>query len=281
MMMEPVALTPLLRPIFVNFDSIVTFWSICSLGTHPFPHSNEENALVVVALRNFSRMGAFRTRGVAAGRIATVWNLKLGYTGHVSSTLSDQIRSSMYFEEFCGCMTGEGNPDKAKEWIEEVERIFELLKMPERNKVNYGSYLLKGDAKNWWQSTREIRFAGQLSISWKQFRVSFFSTYFPVHARDKKMQEFLYLQQNQLSLEEYIMKYRHLEVYCLHLYTTDGARACKFVSGLWDGLRSKVLTSRPRDLDEAVTMTRCIEEHWTMTQKDHHKKAGQHSHEHT
>ncbi|KAF3783101.1 hypothetical protein EJ110_NYTH33059 [Nymphaea thermarum] len=165
---------------------------------------------------------------------------------------------------------GEGNHDKAKEWIEEVERIFGLLKVLEGDKVNYGSYLLKGDAKNWWQSTSEIRFAGQLSISWKQFRDSFFNTYFPVHARDKKMQE--------LSLEEYITKYRHLEVYCLHLYTTNEARAGKFMRGLRDGLRSKVLMSRPRDLDEAVTMARCIEEDWARTQKDHHKKAGQHSH---
>ncbi|KAF3785724.1 hypothetical protein EJ110_NYTH27172 [Nymphaea thermarum] len=150
------------------------------------------------------------------------------------------------------CCFEEGNPDKAKEWIEEVERIFGLLKMPEEDEVNYGSYLLKGDAKNWWQSTSEIR--------------------------DKKMQEFLDLQQNQLSLEEYITKYRHLEVYCPHLYTTDEARANQFVRGLRDGLRSKVLTSRPRDLDEAVTMARCIEEDWARTQKDHHKKAGQHSH---
>ncbi|KAF3773651.1 hypothetical protein EJ110_NYTH49651 [Nymphaea thermarum] len=151
--------------------------------------------------------------------------------------------------------------------------------MPEGDRVNYGTYLLKGDAKNWWQSTREIRYTGQLSISWKQFRDSFFSTYFRVHARDKKMQEFLDLQQNQMSLKEYITRYRHLEVYCPHLYTTDGTRAGKFVRGLRDGLRSKVLTSRPHDLDEAVTMARCIKEDWARTQKDHHKKAGQYSHE--
>uniref|UniRef100_A0A5K1BBU1 Retrotransposon gag domain-containing protein n=3 Tax=Nymphaea colorata TaxID=210225 RepID=A0A5K1BBU1_9MAGN len=91
------------------------------------------------------------------------------------------------------------------------------------------------------------------------------------------MQEFLDLQQNQMSLEEYIARYWHLEVHCPHLYTTDEARAGKFVRGLRDGLRSKVLTSRPRDLDEAVTMARCIEEDWARTHKDHHKKVGQHS----
>ncbi|KAF3776273.1 hypothetical protein EJ110_NYTH48690 [Nymphaea thermarum] len=119
----------------------------------------------------------------------------------------------------------------------------------------------------------------QPSISWKQFRDSFFNTYYQVHVRDKKMQEFLVLQQNQMSLEEYITRYRHLEAYCPHFYTTNGARAGKFVCGLRDGLRSKVLTSRPRDLDEAVTMARCIEENWARTQKDHHKKAGKHSQE--
>ncbi|KAF3771469.1 hypothetical protein EJ110_NYTH60339 [Nymphaea thermarum] len=132
--------------------------------------------------------------------------------------------------------SGGGSHDKAKDWIEEVERIFRLLKVPEEDRVNYGSYLLKGDAKNWWQSTSEIRFAGQESITWKQYKDSFFNTYFPVYARDKKMQEFLDLQQNQSSLEEYITRYRHLE---------------------------------------AFTMARCIEEDWVRTQKDHLKKTGQ------
>ncbi|KAF3777032.1 hypothetical protein EJ110_NYTH47004 [Nymphaea thermarum] len=140
--------------------------------------------------------------------------------GDTTASLHEKA-TAVSFQQFMAMQlpvfTGEGNPDK-------------------RETVNYGSYLLKGDAKSWWQSTHEIRFAGQLSILWKQFRDSFFSTYFPVHARDKKMQKFLDLQQNQLSLEEYIMKYRHLEVYCLHLYTIDWARAGKFVRGLWDGL---------------------------------------------
>ncbi|KAF3781830.1 hypothetical protein EJ110_NYTH35753 [Nymphaea thermarum] len=167
--------------------------------------------------------------------------------------------------------------DKAKHWIEEIERIFMLIRMPEEDKVNYGTYLLKGNALDWWKSTLEIRFAGQPSLSWTQFRDSFLDTYYPVHARDQKMQEFLDLQQNQLNLEDYITRYRHLEAYCPHFYTTDGARAGKFVCGLREGLRSKVLSSRPRDLDEAVTMARCIEEDWVRTQKDHQKRAGQHS----
>ncbi|KAF3771776.1 hypothetical protein EJ110_NYTH59617, partial [Nymphaea thermarum] len=170
-----------------------------------------------------------------------------------------------------------GSYDKAKQWIEEIERIFVLLEMPEENKVNYGTYLLKGNALDWWKSTLEIRFAGQPSLSWMQFRDSFLDTYYPVHARDQKMQEFLDLQQNQLNLEDYITRYRHLEAYCPHFYTTDGARAGKFVRGLQEGLRSKVLSSRPRDLDEAVTMARCIEEDWVRTQKDHQKRTGQHS----
>ncbi|XP_049934310.1 uncharacterized protein LOC126410146 [Nymphaea colorata] len=189
--------------------------------------------------------------------------------------------SAVSFQQFMAMQppifSGGCSHDKAKQWIEEVERIFVLLKMPEEDKVNYGTYLLKGDAMDWWKSTLEIRYAGQPSISWKQFRDSFLNTYYPVHARDKNMQEFLDLQQNQMSLEEYITRYRHLEAYCPHFYTTDGARAGKFVRGLREGLRTKVLTSRPRDLDEAVTMARCIEEDWARTQKDHQKKASQHS----
>ncbi|KAF3773301.1 hypothetical protein EJ110_NYTH55670 [Nymphaea thermarum] len=41
---------------------------------------------------------------------------------------------------------------------------------------------------------------------------------------------------------------------------------------------AKFLSSRPHDIDEAVTMARCMEEDWARTHKDHYKKAGQHSH---
>ncbi|KAF3791730.1 hypothetical protein EJ110_NYTH13782 [Nymphaea thermarum] len=142
--------------------------------------------------------------------------------------------------------------------------------MPEEDKVNYGTYLLKGVAMDWSQSTLELRYAGQPSSSWKQFIDSFFNSYYPVHATEKKMQEFLDLQQNQMSLEEYITRYRHLERIahtCTLQMELDQASLCVV----------KVLTSRPHDLDEAVTMARCIEEDWARTQKDHHKKAGQHS----
>ncbi|KAF3780126.1 hypothetical protein EJ110_NYTH39979 [Nymphaea thermarum] len=298
------------------------------LRTHLSPHSSEVNVLVVAALRDFSNLRASRTRGVAAGRIAAVQTLELGYTGHIPLTLGDQIQNSRHFEEFCGCATGHQyaqmgvgaqTPPRQTPPVDQqtillttlqkltslVQSMVSNLKsnaspsgdttVPLHEKalvVSFQQFMAmqlpvftgggSPDKANEWieevQSTREIRYTGQLSISWKQFRDSFFSTYFPVHVRDKKMQEFLDLQQNQLSLEEYITKYRHLEVYCLHLYTTDGARASKFVRGLRDGLRSKVLTNRPHDLDEAVTMARCIEDDWARIHKDRHKKAGQHSH---
>ncbi|KAF3792379.1 hypothetical protein EJ110_NYTH10424 [Nymphaea thermarum] len=173
--------------------------------------------------------------------------------------------------------TGDGSPDKAEEWIEEIERIFEVLEVPGGNKVKFGSYMLKGDAKRWWKSTREIQFADQQTISWRQFRDSFFSTYFPIQARNKKMREFLDLQQNYLSLEEYITKYRHLEAYCPHLYTTAEAKADKFVYGLRDGLRGRVMSGSPHNLDEAVTMARHMEEDWVRTQRDHQRKTSQHT----
>ncbi|KAF3785846.1 hypothetical protein EJ110_NYTH26905 [Nymphaea thermarum] len=120
--------------------------------------------------------------------------------------------------------TGYGSSDKAEEWIEEIERIFEVLE-----------------------------------------------------ARNKKMQEFLDLQQNHLSLEEYVTKYRHLEAYCPHLYTTAEARADKFIYGLRDGLRGRVMSGSPHNLDEAVTMARHMEEDWVRTQRDHQKKTSQHT----
>ncbi|KAF3775526.1 hypothetical protein EJ110_NYTH39684 [Nymphaea thermarum] len=108
-------------------------------------------------------------------------------------------------------------------------------------------------------------------------QMALLTSYWRAHARNKKMQEFHGLQQNNMNLEEYVSKYWHLEVYCSHLYTTNEAKADKFVHELHDVLRSKVMSSRPRDLDEAVTMARHMEEDEARIQKNHHNKTSQHS----
>ncbi|KAF3777552.1 hypothetical protein EJ110_NYTH42156 [Nymphaea thermarum] len=159
--------------------------------------------------------------------------------GDTTAPLKEQT-TSVLFKQFMSVQPfvciGDGNPDATEEWIEEVKCIFELLKMAEGDKVNYSSYLLKGDAKG----NRPMRFYRSTTTDLMEIVHRFILQHLlPNMCKNKKMQEFLKLQQNHMSLEEYVIKCRHVEMYCLHLYTTDEARVDKFVLGLRANYKTK------------------------------------------
>ncbi|XP_031481812.1 uncharacterized protein LOC116251592 isoform X2 [Nymphaea colorata] len=159
---------------------------------------------------------------------------------------------------------GKGTADDAEEWIQEIEEIFTTLEVPDNKKVRYGTFMLKGYANEWWQTQREVKFANH-EASWEEFKEAFTHAYIPAFTREKRMQEFFELQQMSMSLHEYVVKFRHLEKYCPHVYTSDTDRANKFIRGLKDGLRSKVMCSRPQDLDDAIDMATRFDEDWNRT----------------
>ena len=46
-----------------------------------------------------------------------------------------------------------GKPLEAQMWMDEVEKTFAALDIPENKKVEHASFLLTGRANNWWLST--------------------------------------------------------------------------------------------------------------------------------
>lgn len=62
-----------------------------------------------------------------------------------------------------------------------------------------------------------------------------------------------------LSLHEDIVKFRHLQKYLAHVYQIKIERARKFIRGLKDGSKSKVMSRRPQDLDDAIDLATWFE----------------------
>ena len=61
-------------------------------------------------------------------------------------TLPDFIKSNRYFD-------GSSNdPAIVEDWLSQVERSFVVYEIQENQKVAYGTYLLKMDARIWWDS---------------------------------------------------------------------------------------------------------------------------------
>ena len=157
---------------------------------------------------------------------------------------------------------GRADPELAESWVEETERAFLVLGVPEEKKTNFGTYRLKDNARKWWDTTKIIQFSEVEVIPWTDFRRAFMDNYFPLHSRNKKKMEFLELEHGGMNLIDYTTKFQNLERYCSRLFETDQERADKYINGLREGLRSRVITSMPQTFQTAVAAASKIQVDW-------------------
>ena len=130
--------------------------------------------------------------------------------------------------------TGGHDHEKARLWIQELEKLFEALQMPDNQKVVCAVYMLREEAENWWENTRPRLVIGGAAITWAIFRENFLGKYFPESVRNQKIQEFLNLKQGNMTISEYAVKFEELTRYFPYYDTLpDERQKCvKFESGL-------------------------------------------------
>lgn len=134
--------------------------------------------------------------------------------------------------------------DKVKEWLREMEKAFWIVEVPEHLWDMFGTYMLFGDAKNWWRTLLKIKYKGE-ELAWNEFVQQIQQAYIPQVAKERKMQEFLELGQKGKAMAKYAAQFHHLEKYYHHVFSTDQEHVGKFILGLDEGLRAKVINSDP------------------------------------
>lgn len=76
---------------------------------------------------------------------------------------------------FDGKQLGEG----AENWLNEMEKYFELRHFGETTKALWGSYQLVGEAASWWTNVKEQNKYTKEDITWKQFVEHFRKRWLP------------------------------------------------------------------------------------------------------
>ncbi|KAI3861039.1 hypothetical protein MKW98_003828, partial [Papaver atlanticum] len=66
--------------------------------------------------------------------------------------------------------------------------------------VNITTFNLKGTTRDWWES---VELAESEPISWKRFKDLFLEEYVTDASRDRKRSEFMYIEQGDMSLDEF------------------------------------------------------------------------------
>jgi hypothetical protein len=129
---------------------------------------------------------------------------------------------------------GEHDPDKADLWLQEVEKIFKVLHCTDETKLEYATFLLIGEAENWWSGAKSIMQNNEEELTWEAFRRKFLDKYFPKSARAEKEKQFLNLYQGNMSVAEYASKFEKLSKYFRYFRDqTDEEYLCeRFEHGL-------------------------------------------------
>ncbi|KAA0025956.1 gag-protease polyprotein [Cucumis melo var. makuwa] len=101
------------------------------------------------------------------------------------------------------------------------------MKCPEDQKVQCAVFMLTDRGTAWWETTERMLGCDVSQITWQQFKESFYAKFFSASLRDAKRQEFLNLEQGDMTVEQYDAEFDMLSRFAPEMIATEAARADK------------------------------------------------------
>ena len=127
---------------------------------------------------------------------------------------------------------GTTEPMEAEKWIIEMEKVFRVLECFEGEKVAYASYMLRGDAYDWWQLEEDKRGQETEPWTWELFKSVFYEKYFPKSIRFQKEKEFIKLTQGNMTIAQYEAEFSRLAKSAPTMVVDEETKARRFEDGL-------------------------------------------------
>ncbi|KAA0047001.1 ty3-gypsy retrotransposon protein [Cucumis melo var. makuwa] len=146
------------------------------------------------------------------------------------------------------------DPTRAQLWLSSLETIFRYMKCPEDQKVQCAVFMLTDRGTAWWETTERMLGGDVSQITWQQFKESFYAKFFSASLRDAKRQEFLNLEQGDVTVEQYDAEFDMLSRFAPEMIATEAARADKFVRGLRLDIQGLVRAFRPATHADALRL---------------------------
>ncbi|KAA0043142.1 Gag protease polyprotein-like protein [Cucumis melo var. makuwa] len=134
---------------------------------------------------------------------------------------------------------GSTDPADAENWLNMLEKCFDVMNCPEERKVRLATFLLQKEAEGWWKSILARR-SDARALDWQTFRGIFEDKYYPSTYCEAKRDEFLGLKQGSLSVAEYERKYTELSRYADVIIVSESDRCRRFERGLRFEIRTPV-----------------------------------------
>ncbi|KAK3040154.1 hypothetical protein RJ639_028404 [Escallonia herrerae] len=105
-------------------------------------------------------------------------------------------------------------------------------------------------------------------MTWERFKSIFFEKYFPLNVKDQKEEEFLKLEQGDMTVAQFEAKFTSLSRYAPHLVDTENRKARRFEKGLKRGIKNRLLASRLRMYAQVVERAKILEADYKEFEKE-------------
>lgn len=76
--------------------------------------------------------------------------------------------------------------DGAQTWLRGIEKNIRVMACSEKQKVQFGTHMLKEEAEDWWDNAHQRIENVSKEITWAIFRFAFMQKYFPKDVYGKK-----------------------------------------------------------------------------------------------
>ncbi|XP_070011171.1 uncharacterized protein [Nicotiana sylvestris] len=134
---------------------------------------------------------------------------------------------------------GERHED-AQDFIDRCRDKLHNMRILESHGVDFTTFQLEGRAGRWWQSYFLDRPTGSPPITWSQFTQLFLDRYIPPSKREELRYQFEQLEQGQISVTDYEVRFSKLFRHALMILSTNTERVQRFVVGLHSGIRANI-----------------------------------------
>lgn len=113
--------------------------------------------------------------------------------------------------------------------VTETKKLFDVIVVNAERKAQLATFMLRGSTERWWNMKKDALIP---PITWEVLLEAFNAEYFSYFLIQRKETEFAKLQQDKLSVAEYVDKYIDLRRFRLKVMMNELKKARRFKKGL-------------------------------------------------
>ena len=144
-------------------------------------------------------------------------------------------------------------------WFEKCESVFSISKCIEGDKVQYATSTLLDEALSFWNSVSQpIGIETAYKMSWDNLKKIMIKEYCPRSEIQKLEEEFWNLVVKGNDILTYNRRFQELRILCPTMVSTTEKLLERYIWGLPPSIQGNVTSADPKELDEAMRMSRSL-----------------------